>query len=184
MKPALSFKWILILSIAVCVFVLDQLTKYWINQHITQDIYINVIPGIFDIIHTRNKGAAFGFMANMPEHIRMPFFFISSIAALVGMMFYFSKQHPDNTLIHISLGLILGGACGNIYDRITLGEVIDFLSFHYYDKWADFSLFGHNFYFRLEWPAFNIADSAICVAMGLIMITLLKEEKKKGVVLP
>lgn len=184
MKSLLSPKWVLIFSLMIIVFILDQWTKYWINKHITSDIYINIIPGIFDIIHTRNKGAAFGFMADMPENIRMPFFFISSLGALAGMIFYFSRQYPENMLMHISLGLVLGGASGNIYDRITLGEVIDFLSFHYYDKWADFSILGHRFYFRLEWPAFNVADAAICMAMGLIMMCLLKEEKKKGVILP
>ncbi len=181
-------KWPLVLGLATVVFVLDQITKHWIVQNVPREVFFPVIPGIFDIVHTRNKGAAFGFMSEMPEHIRMPFFFISSILALVGMIYYFSKAYPEETLVTVSLGLILGGALGNIYDRITLGEVVDFLSFHYYDQWADFSLFGLSVSFRLEWPAFNVADSAICVAIGLLLFFMLfraePAKTKKGVVLP
>ncbi|QQR79791.1 MAG: signal peptidase II [Deltaproteobacteria bacterium] len=179
-------KWPLILGLASIVFALDQWSKHWIVENVPRDIFMSVIPGLFDIIHTRNKGAAFGFMAEMPENIRMPFFFVSSIVALVGMLYYFSREYPENNCVHISLGLILGGALGNIYDRITLGEVVDFLSFHYYDRWADFTLLGHYFYFRLEWPAFNIADSAICLAITLLLFFMLSDDKrnKKGVLLP
>ena len=150
----------------------DQLTKRLILKFIPLGDSIPVIPGIFDIVHTRNKGAAFGFLAETPESFRLPFFFIVSTLALTLITIYFFRLKDPRRSIYVCLALILGGALGNIYDRIFLGEVVDFLSFHWYDKIVHWGIAGGWLRFRLEWPAFNVADSAISVAVVWLMFLL------------
>ena len=154
------------------VFLADQLTKRLILKFIPLGDSIPVIPGIFDIVHTRNKGAAFGFLAQTPESFRLPFFFIVSTLALTLITIYFFRLKDPRRSIYVCLALILGGALGNIYDRIFLGEVVDFLSFHWYDKIVHWGIAGGWLRFRLEWPAFNVADSAISVAVVWLMFLL------------
>jgi signal peptidase II len=160
------------------VFILDQLTKRIVIHFIPQGSSLPVIPGIFDLIHTRNRGAAFGFMADLPETIRVPVFLAVSLAALGLITLYFFKLREERPSVYIGLALILGGACGNLWDRIFLGEVVDFLSFHWYDKVADFRLGGWRLHFKLEWPAFNVADSAITVAVFWLMILMMSKKEK------
>jgi len=139
---------------------------------------IPVIPGYFDIVHVTNKGAAFGMFASMGQTFRSYFFFsIAAIAALV-IIISIIKMYDKEKMMAVIFSLILGGIAGNILDRIRYGHVTDFLSFHIRDKFADFSLFGHQFYFRLEWPAFNVADSAISIAMILLVYTVLKPARR------
>lgn len=171
-------KFILLAIIIPCVFVADQITKGLILRDVPQGTSISVIPGIFDIVHTRNKGAAFGFLANLPENIRLPFFFIVSIVALTLITVYFLRLKDPRKGITICLGLVLGGAAGNIWDRIRLGEVVDFLSLHWYDKVVRWHIGDTWLRFRLEWPAFNVADSAISIAVVWLMILMMREPKK------
>lgn len=140
---------------------------------------VPVIPGIFDIVHTRNRGSAFGFMATFPDRVRIPFFLAVSTLALVCIVLYFLKSQEERKGTLVSLALILGGALGNIWDRIRLGEVIDFLSFHWYDASVQWSLGGWQVHFRLEWPAFNVADSAISIAVLWVMISQMFNKKKR-----
>lgn len=157
------------------ILTLDQLTKQWVAHSLRLGESVSVIPGIFDIVHVRNRGAAFGFMSHLPDTIRLPFFFIVSTVALVLITLYFLKLEDQRKSFMMCLGLILGGALGNISDRIFFGEVIDFLSFHWYDKIIQ--IFGE-FSLRLEWPAFNVADSAITVAVAWLMITMFSPNQK------
>ncbi len=137
---------------------------------------VPVIPGLFDIVHTRNRGAAFGFMANLPDSFRLPFFLTISFFTLFLITVYFFRLHlhDQKKSVFICLSLVIGGAIGNIWDRITLGEVIDFLSFHWHEGYARWILLGHHFTFKLEWPAFNVADSAISVAVTWMIVSMLK----------
>lgn len=160
------------------VFLLDQVTKRLIVHFIPQGSFVPVIPGIFDIVHTRNRGAAFGLMADLPESVRLPLFFVVSFLALASITLYFFKLKEERKTVYACLALILGGACGNIWDRIFLGEVIDFLSFHWYEKAADFRFGGWRLHFRLEWPAFNVADAAITVAVIGLMILMMIPKKQ------
>jgi len=169
--------WILAAIIPV-VFFADQFTKRLVVRDIPIGSSIAVLPGIFDLVHTRNKGAAFGFMANLPEHLRLPFFFVVSFVALSLITIYFLRLNDPRKGITVCLALILGGAFGNIWDRITLGEVVDFLSLHWYDKIVEWNFSGAWLRFRLEWPAFNVADSAISVAVVCLMILMMKDGKK------
>lgn len=159
------------------VFLADQLTKRLILKFIPMGDSIPIIPGIFDIVHTRNKGAAFGFLAGTSESFRLPFFFIVSTIALALITAYFFRLKDPRRSIYLCLALILGGALGNISDRIFLGEVVDFLSFHWYDKVVHWEIFGGWLRFRLEWPAFNVADSAISIAVVWLMFLMLKDKK-------
>jgi signal peptidase II len=141
---------------------------------------IPVLPGLFDLVHTRNRGAAFGALANLPENWRVPFFLATSLIALVLLALYFFKSSDGQTGTIAALALIFGGAAGNICDRIRLGEVIDFLSFHWFEKSAHIGLGGWHLRFRLEWPAFNVADTAITVSVLWLMILSFIPKKTEG----
>ena len=168
----------ILVAIIPLVFVLDQITKRVIVHFIPLGSSIPVIPGIFDLVHTRNRGAAFGVMADLPDSVRMPLFFVVSFLALALITVYFFKIREERASVYFGLSLILGGACGNIWDRIFLGEVIDFLSFHWYDKAVDLALGGWRLRFKLEWPAFNVADAAITIAVFWLMILMMRPNKR------
>jgi signal peptidase II len=159
------------------IFLLDQGTKWLIVRYLPIGDSIPVINGFFDIVHTRNRGAAFGFLSQLPDPIRVPFFFVVSLLALFLITFYFLRLKDPRKAIYISLALILGGAFGNIMDRIRLGEVVDFLSFHWRDKMVNWTFAGWRIIFRVEWPAFNVADSAISVAV-LWLLLLMSSSKR------
>lgn len=159
------------------VFLADQGTKWLVKRSLDIGDSITVIPGLFDIVHVRNRGAAFGFMAQLPETVRLPFFYVVSAVALGLITVYLFRMKDGRNSVSICLALILGGACGNIWDRIRLGEVVDFLSFHWYDTIAHVPMGSRTLSFRLEWPSFNVADSAISVAVVWLMFLLMKEAK-------
>lgn len=158
-----------VLFIAACVLFFDHLTKWLVVKYIPQGTHIVVIPNIFDLVHGRNPGAAFGFLSSWDSPLRNWFFYIMAIFALVFLYFYLKNISVKNRLMLTVVGLILGGALGNVTDRLIRGSVVDFLSFHYHNKIWQFSLMGYHFSIPLEWPAFNIADSAISTSLVLII---------------
>lgn len=171
----------ILLMMIPLVFVLDQVTKYLVVSGIPLNSSIPIISGIFDLVHTRNRGAAFGFMANLPDSVRLPFFFVVSLTALTLITVYFFRMKEERRLPFIFLAMILGGACGNIWDRIFLGEVVDFLSFHWYGQTWRWQLLGMRGSLRLEWPAFNVADMAISISVfGLMVFMFFKKEEKEA----
>lgn len=140
----------------------DYVTKCWIVQNVERFDRIDVIEGFFAITHVRNSGAAFGLLRNFPEEFRLPFFLgVSLLAGLLVFSFY-RKLAPGDRLSSVALGLILGGAIGNMIDRVTLGEVVDFLHFR---LWRNYS-----------WPDFNLADSWIVIGVALLFVELLASE--------
>ncbi len=162
---------LLALSI-LAIFLLDQWTKRVILKTLALGDHIPVWDGILDIVHVRNRGAAFGVMSDWPETYRIPFFFILSFLTLGALIVYYFKLEDNRTPVLLSLSAIIGGALGNIYDRITLGEVVDFVSFHWYDRFFDKVIFGYRIQFPWEWPAFNVADMAISLGVtGLILLS-------------
>ncbi|MCX5677682.1 MAG: signal peptidase II [Candidatus Omnitrophica bacterium] len=136
------------------VFVADRLTKYFIIKSITPGQSIKVIPDVFHITLVFNNGAAFGVLQNCAL-----FFIIFSFAAIALMLLIIYKAHQLDTLLAVSLALILGGAAGNLVDRLKFGYVIDFLDFRI-------------------WPVFNIADS--CISIGIALIAFSFIFKKSG----
>ena len=175
----MAFKYKVLLIITPLVFISDQLTKIIIRSTLMLGDAITVIPGYFDIVHVANRGAAFGMFAGTSDSFRDPFFYIVSAIAVIIITVTMIKLKSDDKLLAVVFSLILGGIFGNLLDRIRFGAVTDFLSIHLKNKIADFVLFGHNFHFRLEWPSFNIADSAISVAMVLLVWSVIIPQKKK-----
>ncbi len=146
-------------AIVVGVVLVDQVTKAMLLQSLpTMGSVIAVIPGFFDIVHVRNPGGAFGMFAGKSPALRAFFFLaISGIAAVLMTVFYIQVPQRFRWL-RAGLALVIGGAVGNLIDRIRFGEVIDFIDL-YVGQW--------------HWPAFNVADSAITVGMGIVVLHVL-----------
>jgi len=160
---------------SLLVFILDQASKLWVQSNLTLGDTIPVIPNIFDLVHITNRGAAFGILSGMADPYRFIILTVISAVAVAVIILYYWSVPSDRKAIQIPLALIMGGAAGNIFDRIVHGAVVDFLSFHWYNRWARLDLFGYPFHFKLEWPAFNIADMAItCSVLWLIVAMLLR----------
>jgi len=149
-------KW---LSISAVIVALDLYTKYLIQKSFVYGEHL-IITNFFDLVRYHNEGAAFSFLADAGGWQKIFFSTISTVAIVV--MIYLIRKHKQEKLFCFGLALVLGGAVGNLYDRLTLGYVVDFLLFHY-----------NTFY----WPAFNVADSAICVGVGLLILDSVKQEK-------
>jgi len=178
-------KFLPLLVIPPLVVLLDQATKYWIVQHILVGSKITVWAGFFDLVHLKNPGAAFSMLADWDSELRNKFFLGVSSVALLALIILYVRTKAEERRVQIPLALILGGAIGNLVDRLNIGEVTDFLYFHWQDKWADFTLAGKHFHFAWSWPAFNVADSAItCGALFLVGLVLFGSaehaEAKKG----
>lgn len=151
-------KFLVLGIIALVIVVADQATKYLILAHIPIDHGFELIPGFVNIVHARNPGAAFGMLANSSSSLRSLFFILVSAVALVtiGSLVAVAKE-LDRSLL-FGYACFFGGALGNLVDRIRFGEVVDFLDIHV----------G-----TLHWPAFNVADSMLCVGIGFFFIHLL-----------
>lgn len=153
-------RWKLFSLIALISLVVDQATKLSIDRSMSLYQSIPVIDGFFNIFYIRNKGAAFSFLSHASW--RLPFFIMVSTIASLVILIAFRKLRDDQKFAQVSLALIFSGAVGNLIDRIRLGEVIDFLDVY----WKTY-----------HWPAFNIADSCICVGVALLALDMLKEER-------
>jgi signal peptidase II len=151
-------KYIRLVFIGGIIVIIDQLTKFFIIKYLPLHDTVPVVSGLFNIIHIKNPGGAFGLLANLSPGMRtFIFLFISSLAVGLILYFYF-KTHAAQTWLSAAFALIFGGAVGNLIDRIRFGVVTDFLDF-YISKY--------------HWPAFNIADSAITIGIGIFAYHLL-----------
>ncbi len=152
--------WILALGAPFWIIV-DQYTKYLIRSGFRLSETIPVISGYFNITYVRNTGAAFGFMANADPSFRVPFFLTVPVIAL-GVILVLIKRLPDSDVkMSTALMLVVSGAIGNLIDRAALGYVVDFLDFH----WR----------YQIHFPSFNVADSVICVGVGLMMLDIINQ---------
>ncbi|WP_047539546.1 signal peptidase II [Methylotenera versatilis] len=147
-------KW---LTISAIVIALDLYTKHLVQSAFQYAEHLTV-TSFFDVVRYHNEGAAFSFLADAGGWQKWFFSGISLVAILV--ITYLLKKHQNQKLFCTGLALVLGGAIGNLYDRLTLGYVVDFLHFHYQ---------------AYAWPAFNVADSAICVGVALLLIDSFKK---------
>jgi signal peptidase II len=142
----------------------DQWAKLSIVSHFDYGESIMIIRDFFSITYVRNTGAAFGFLATANPTFRVPFFLIVPIIAMVVLGFLYRDLPQNARYRSMALGLVSGGAIGNLIDRVRLGYVVDFLDFHW-----------KNVYY---FPAFNVADSAICVGVTILLLsTMTKKEK-------
>lgn len=160
MKKTKNYK--LLLGVALAILILDQITKQWVIRSFFLGESVSILPSFFNLTYIRNTGAAFGIFATAHPAFRVPFFFVVPIIALISIAYVFRKVPPEDTKMSVALSLVMGGAVGNLIDRVVYGYVIDFLDFHW-DR-------------AYHFPAFNVADSAICVGVGLLMLDLLKHK--------
>lgn len=147
-------KW---LGLSAIIVALDLYTKHLVLQAFAYGEHL-YITSFFDLVRYHNEGAAFSFLAGAGGWQRIFFSAIAIIASIV--IIHLLRKHKTEKLFCFALALVLGGAIGNLYDRLTLGYVVDFLFFHY-QTWY--------------WPAFNVADSAICVGVALLLIDSFKK---------
>ena len=151
-------KPVLVGLVSTTVFVLDQLTKWWIRQTLQPGESIGVLESCFQIVHARNPGGAFSFLAGAHEGFRTVFFLVASVVA-IGVLVHVLRSTPaSNRLLTFALAGLLGGALGNLVDRVRLGHVTDFLDVH----WSGY-----------HWPAFNVADSFISVGLCILVVHVL-----------
>ena len=148
----------LLISVAAAVVVLDQVTKIIVQRLFFLGESIPVIDGFFNLTYVRNSGAAFSFLASGDPAWVIPFFTIITLVVAVGIVYYYRKTDPAQRLHRWGFSLVLGGAVGNLIDRLLHQSVVDFLDFYA----------G-----AYHWPAFNVADSAITTGVGLILLEML-----------
>jgi len=141
---------------------LDLASKWIIERTLSYADRVTVIEGFFYLTHVRNPGAAFGLFADGDPRTRLFVFIAVSLLAVLIILSFYRQLAPGDRLSALALGLILGGAIGNLLDRIFRGEVVDFLHFR---LWRGYS-----------WPDFNLADSFIVVGVGLLILELLASE--------
>jgi signal peptidase II len=149
-------------GLAGLVFALDRASKWLIETRVSVTDTYNVIPGFFDIVHSRNRGVAFSMFHDSTSPWRTTLLILVAVAALVvvGTMIWRSQGADRMTVL--GLGLIFGGAMGNLFDRAMWGAVTDFLDFYVGS---------------LHWPAFNVADSAVVIGGGLLLLDMVKPKR-------
>jgi signal peptidase II len=152
-KSKLVFGWVTIILIA------DQLTKFIVDQTMPLHHSIPIIDDLFSLTYIRNTGAAFGILSGSAAAFRLPFLLLFSTVAIVFIILMLRRLPDRETGLITALAFILGGAIGNLIDRIAYGEVIDFLDFY----WS-----------RFHWPAFNLADSFITIGVLITVYYLIK----------
>ena len=152
-KYKIVFGWVVFIVIA------DQLTKFMVDQWMPLHHSIPVVDNLFSLTYIRNTGAAFGILSGSAAHFRLPFLLIFSLLAIGFVVTMLRRLPDDETGLITALAFILGGAIGNLIDRLAYGEVIDFLDVY----WSNF-----------HWPAFNLADSFITIGVLMTVYYLIK----------
>lgn len=156
-------RWGIFSIIAIVGLVVDQATKLYVDRVMALHQSIPVIDGLFNFTYLRNRGAAFSFLSDASW--RLPFFIGVTLVAAVVIVVALNKMRNDQKLAQSALAMIFSGAIGNLIDRVRMGEVIDFL----------------DVYWRTHhWPAFNIADSLICVGVALVALDMIREERRQN----
>lgn len=140
------------------VLLLDQVTKRLVTASMPLHSSVEVIPNLFHLTLVTNRGALFGLLHDLPDPYRSSLFTLVPLLAIGLIVFFQMRTTLQDTLAHAGLALILGGAFGNLIDRLWLGHVIDFLDVFVGDH---------------HWPAFNAADSSICVGVSLLILDLM-----------
>jgi signal peptidase II len=162
LRRAVSPKAKLFWPACALAFASDMATKLWVDSSLSFADRIPVIEGFFYLTHVRNPGAAFGLFSTAPATVRIALFIGITLVAIAMIFSFYRRLAPGERLSALSLGLILGGAGGNLVDRILRGEVVDFLHFR---LWGGY-----------QWPDFNLADSFIVVGVALLIVELLASE--------
>lgn len=157
-------KLVLLIALAVVIIVVDQWTKIYVAGHFYIGESVSVIDGFFNLTYVRNSGAAFGFGGAFDDWVRYSMFRALPVVACVWLLVLMVKSYKEEALLSLSYSLILGGAIGNLIDRFRLDYVIDFFDFY----WG-----------KSHFATFNVADAAISVAAGLLIIDFFIQKKKE-----
>ena len=158
-KSGLIWLWV-----TVVLLILDQVTKYVVSTQMQLYQSIELLP-VFNLTYVHNYGAAFSFLSEAGGWQRW-FFSIIAISISILLTYWLKKLPAKNLVLCGAYSLVLAGSLGNLYDRLTYGYVIDFIHV-YYDTW--------------HFPAFNIADSAICIGAGLLLLDAFRDQKSEDV---
>jgi signal peptidase II len=160
-----SYGFLIVVSLAT--LAADLATKTWAERHLEgYPGTVEVWPNHLTLILAKNRGGAWGLLQTTSESIRRPFFLLVSVAAIAFIMTLYRRLQPRQRTLKWGLPLVLGGALGNVFDRIRYGHVIDFIDAHMlYDK------------VERHWPTFNVADIAICVGVGLMAIDMFASKR-------
>ncbi|MBW1715608.1 MAG: signal peptidase II [Deltaproteobacteria bacterium] len=143
---------------ALIVVLLDQISKWWLANYLEPHQILSVIPGFFDLVLVHNSGMAFGILGRSGPGAALCLLLGAIIAAIVVIFFFFYWTKKNQKWLTVGLALILGGAVGNLVDRVRFGYVIDFLDFSVKDY---------------HWPAFNLADSAVTIGTLWLLLNLI-----------
>jgi signal peptidase II len=155
--------------IAILVFALDRASKFYVETRFAPYENHVVIPGFFDIVRSQNPGVAFGLFANATSQYRTALLIAFSLGALLFLAWLLWRNRATDAYSGTAIALISGGAAGNVFDRIRLGSVTDFLDFY------------HGSY---HWYTFNLADTAISIGAGLLFLTMLRQRAPVRKVIP
>ena len=157
----MSPKYRLALIVGSTILVLDQITKALVENLMHLYQAIEIVPNFVHLTYLKNTGAAFGLLAGTRSTLRIAFFVLVSGVAIGCVLYLLKNLRPERTSLVASFSLILGGAIGNLIDRLRMGEVIDFIDLHW-----------HHFH----WPAFNVADSSITIGVILLFIQMIRKQ--------
>jgi len=156
-------KYLILVVISSVFIYLDQVTKAWATTALKGKPQITVIENYFNLKYVTNKGAAWGMFGNMGEEVRIPFFIFITIIASIALGYYYNKLKRKQLTLQISLSFVVAGMIGNFIDRVFVKFVVDFVDWH----------IGEH-----HWPTFNVADIAISIGMGLLVIDFIIHRKE------
>lgn len=156
------------LAVSLSIIILDAFTKWLVSDRIGLHDTVPLVPNLFQLVHVRNSGAAFGIGANAESRLVPLLLNFGAIAVFFVVVVYAFRTAVTDRLLQTGLHLILGGAIGNLVDRFRFGYVVDFL-----DVYLKFGGREHH------WPAFNVADSAICIGIALLFLDMRRKPEEK-----
>ena len=154
-----------VIAVASAIIISDQLTKWYVRETLPLYHQITVVEHFFHIVHVRTTGGAISLLAGSHDAFRIPFFLGAATIAIGALLYFLSQVQADQRLLQFALASVLGGAFGNLIDRVTLGSVTDFILVHWYEY---------------NWPAFNVADSFISIGVTLLLIQSLFAPAETG----
>lgn len=155
-KAQFPTRYVILVLTTVAVLGVDQWTKHLVHTTFHWGESRPILSSLFALTYVRNQGAAFGLMHRAPSWFRDPFFIVIPVMALFVILFLLVRLRNEQKITAAALSLILGGAVGNLIDRLRYGYVIDFLDFHWKEAY--------------HWPAFNVADSCIVVGVSVMFL--------------
>lgn len=159
-------KHLVFIIVTLVCFIGDRVTKHLAVAYLKGRSSVNIIENFLDLSYVENTGAAFGLFTGLDSALRVPLLTVIAIFALLFIIYIYVKVAQEDWLTRMSLSLVMGGALGNIWDRVKHGYVVDFIDVHYYRHFT--------------WPTFNFADIVITIGAGLIILSLITGGTKKN----